>query len=64
MHAGDYDEARRCYSKALELQPGNVDALVARGAALANQRDFPPAASDLRHALSLDPNNKNAARLV
>ena len=35
--AGDYDQAIGCYDKALELNPDSCDALVARGAAHANQ---------------------------
>ena len=37
---GSYDAALEAYSQALELCPQNPDALVAAGAAHANQKDF------------------------
>ncbi|GFR41162.1 hypothetical protein Agub_g1827, partial [Astrephomene gubernaculifera] len=61
---GNYTEAHKCYSRALELDPGNAEAYVARGAAHANQRSFQEAERDLRHALDLDPGHRNAANYL
>ena len=38
--AGHYSQALECYKQALERCPDNVDALVAAGAARANQEDL------------------------
>jgi hypothetical protein len=38
--AGDLAGAEGCYAQALHLDAGNADALVARGAAAANQRQW------------------------
>ena len=38
--AGDLAGAEGCYAQALQLDAGNADALVARGAAAANQRQW------------------------
>ena len=37
---GDYSQALECYKQALETFPKNADALVAAGAARANQEDL------------------------
>ncbi|GLI68880.1 hypothetical protein VaNZ11_013427 [Volvox africanus] len=58
---GNYADAHKAYTRALELDPGNAEAYVARGAAHANQRAFPDAERDLRRALELDPGHRNAA---
>lgn len=47
--------------QALELDERNTDALVARGAALANAHDFQRASDDLENALQLQPDHRNAA---
>ncbi len=44
--------------QALDLDSKNCDAFVARGAALANKRDFESAAHDLKSALGADEVNK------
>ncbi|KAF5842648.1 hypothetical protein DUNSADRAFT_6118 [Dunaliella salina] len=62
--SGAYDEAHKCYAKAMELHPGNADAFVARGAAFANQGYFDSAIADFEHALSLDAQNANADKYL
>ena len=59
--AGNYPDAFKCYTRALELDPRSAEALVARGAAHANQRDLAAAEADLRQAIRLDPTHRNAA---
>ncbi|KAJ9527084.1 hypothetical protein QJQ45_025210, partial [Haematococcus lacustris] len=59
--AGRWQEAHRCYDKALELQPDNADAHVARGAALAMESQLASAAHSFRLALAIDPDSRNAA---
>ncbi len=44
---------RRCYERALDLDPRSADAWVARGAAFANQRQFARAAEDFEMALGV-----------
>ena len=44
-------EPRRCYERALDLDPRNADAWVARGAAFANQQQLGRAAEDFIMAL-------------
>ncbi|GLC35710.1 hypothetical protein PLESTB_000486300 [Pleodorina starrii] len=58
---GNYADAHKAYTRALELDPASAEAYVARGAAHANQRAFAEAERDLRHALALDPAHRNAA---
>ncbi|KAI8473859.1 MAG: hypothetical protein J3K34DRAFT_391529 [Monoraphidium minutum] len=58
--AGELGEALSCYNKALQLDPCNADALVARGAASANRRGFAPALADFEAALRLCPGDANA----
>ncbi|KAL4420925.1 hypothetical protein ABPG77_001408 [Micractinium sp. CCAP 211/92] len=58
--AGDLAGALPCYDQALQLDPGNADALVARGAALANRREWQRASDDLEAALQLQPQHSNA----
>ena len=48
-------EPRRCYERALDLDPRNADAWVARGAAFANQQQFGRAAEDFSMALGALP---------
>eukprot|EP00877_Chromochloris_zofingiensis_P008796 jgi/Chrzof1/416/Cz01g15040.t1 len=62
--SGDYKEAHRCYDKALDMNPTNVDAYVARGAAHANQKQLLAAIKDFQHALDLDGQNVNAAKYL
>ena len=49
--AGSESGARRCYERALDLDPRNADAWVARGAAFANQQQLGRAAEDFTMAL-------------
>jgi len=51
VQSGDQETALQTYHRALELDRGNVDAYVARGAAFANQRDFSRAIADFETAL-------------
>jgi tetratricopeptide (TPR) repeat protein len=62
--AGRYEDAHRWYAKALELFDRNVDALVARGAASANEHRFMEAEADLQAAVELDPGNANAGKYL
>ena len=48
-------ESRRCYERALDLDPRNADAWVARGAAFANQQQLGRAAEDFSMALGALP---------
>ena len=57
-------EALQELNHALELDPSNVDALVARGALYANKRTFVKAIVDFEKALSLDQLNKNAKKYL
>ncbi|KAL4452767.1 hypothetical protein ABPG75_008429 [Micractinium tetrahymenae] len=58
--SGDLAAALPCYNQALLLDPGSADALVARGAALANRREWQRASDDLQAALQLQPQHSNA----
>ncbi|KAK9916720.1 hypothetical protein WJX75_006234 [Coccomyxa subellipsoidea] len=61
---GDYENAHKCYARALELDRRNVDAWVARGAAHANDRNFQQAAQDFETALEIKPDDSNAAKYL
>ncbi len=60
--AGEYDAAQRCYAQALELDPAQRDAHVARGAALANCGMLERGVEACEEALRIDPDDANAAR--
>jgi tetratricopeptide (TPR) repeat protein len=62
--AGDADGAVACYEEALRIDPDDPDALVARGAALANALDLQKAFEDLSRAADLDPGHANAAKYL
>mmetsp|Transcript_5936 Transcript_5936/g.15782 ORF Transcript_5936/g.15782 Transcript_5936/m.15782 type:complete len:366 (+) Transcript_5936:69-1166(+) len=62
--SGAYEEAHKCYAKAMELHPVNADAYVARGAAFANQGHFDSAIADFERALCLDVHNTNADKYL
>jgi tetratricopeptide (TPR) repeat protein len=55
-----YGDAIKKYDAALELDARCIDAYVARGAAYANQSKYLEAISDLRVALEIDSQHKNA----
>lgn len=50
-----YEEAAAAFSRALEAQPGDADALSRRAAALLQLRRLAEAAADAQRALALDP---------
>jgi predicted TPR repeat methyltransferase len=49
------DDAARCYERAVSMNPDYVDARVALGYVLSEQKQYIEAARHLRHALSIDP---------
>jgi len=53
-------EAMQHFSRALQIDPNNVEALVARGALYANKENFKKAIKDFEDALSSNPNHNNA----
>jgi tetratricopeptide (TPR) repeat protein len=55
-----FDDAIRCYDEALKVDARNIDAMVARGAALANLKRFDRAIKQLEYVLQLQPDHKNA----
>jgi len=57
-------EALQELNHALDVDPVNVDAFVARGALYANKRTFAKAIGDFEKALSLDQHNKNAKKYL
>eukprot|EP00617_Octactis_speculum_P010394 CAMPEP_0185796954 /NCGR_PEP_ID=MMETSP1174-20130828/161356_1 /TAXON_ID=35687 /ORGANISM="Dictyocha speculum, Strain CCMP1381" /LENGTH=291 /DNA_ID=CAMNT_0028492349 /DNA_START=1019 /DNA_END=1891 /DNA_ORIENTATION=+ len=57
---GRPDDALKAYEQALGMWPKHVDALVARGALLANRGELKRAAVDLERALAIDPGAANA----
>ena len=59
--SGDHAAALRCYDRALELVPLCVDALVAKGAALASLGRLQEGKNACSAALQADPSHSNAA---
>ena len=57
LDGGDPDHAIRDYSKALELQPRDKDALYARGYVLHDKGDFDHAIADYTAAIEIDGND-------
>jgi len=49
------EEAKKEYTRSLELNIGNVDALVGRGELYLRERKLPEALKDIQQALKLDP---------
>ncbi|XP_049516540.1 serine/arginine repetitive matrix protein 2-like [Dermacentor silvarum] len=62
--AGNHSEAFACLNKALQIDPKNVDALVARGALFANNSKLRCALEDFEQALTLNPNHPNARKYM
>ena len=58
--AGETDEALKCFSKALEIDPQNVDSLVNRGSLLAAEGKYEQAANDFSNAIKLNPDSSAA----
>lgn len=50
-----FDEAKASYTRSLELNVGNVDALVGRGELYLRERKLSQALKDIQQALKLDP---------
>ena len=50
---GEFSRALECYKQALEKDPTNIDAMVAAGAAHANQQDFQAAMCYFDNALGM-----------
>ncbi|KAJ6648453.1 Tetratricopeptide repeat protein 14 like, partial [Pseudolycoriella hygida] len=59
---GRHTEAFQCLNKALNIDPRNVEGLVARGALFANSGSFKKAVDDFDSALKLNPGHANARR--
>ncbi|EGD72405.1 hypothetical protein PTSG_00425 [Salpingoeca rosetta] len=57
---GKFADARRCYNRAMALDPKNVEAMVALGTLFTKQNKFEGAVKMLRDALSLNPDHSNA----
>ncbi|XP_022905543.1 tetratricopeptide repeat protein 14 homolog isoform X2 [Onthophagus taurus] len=62
--AGRHTEAFQCLNKALNIDPKNVEGLVARGALFANSGNFQKAIEDFETALKLNPNHANARKYM
>ncbi|XP_017777148.1 PREDICTED: tetratricopeptide repeat protein 14 isoform X2 [Nicrophorus vespilloides] len=62
--AGRHTEAFQCLNKALNIDPKNVEGLVARGALYANSGNFHKAIEDFETALKLNPNHANARKYM
>ncbi|MBI5243219.1 MAG: tetratricopeptide repeat protein, partial [Elusimicrobia bacterium] len=60
----EIEEALRKAEALLKADPKNVQALVAKGQALSDLKDYAGAAAQAREALRLDPNNANALALL
>lgn len=60
LRAGDNARAERAYSRALALQPGDVDLLIDRAIARAETERFWDAVADLDAALAKDPRRPEA----
>lgn len=57
-HLEKYAEAKEEYTRALELNIGNVDALVGRSELFLREGNMPAALQDIQAALKLDPEAK------
>lgn len=61
---GRHSEAFQCLNKALNIDPRNVEGLVARGALYANNGSFKKAVEDFENALQLNPSHANARKYM
>ena len=64
MKENDSNSAILHFNKALTTNPKCVDALVARGALLANQGHYKRAMQDFEYALKIDHRHKNASKYL
>ena len=62
--AGRHTEAFNCLTNALQIDPNNVEGLVARGALYANSGNFDKAIYDFEMALKLNQNHGNARKYL
>lgn len=58
--SGDYKGAIEDYTKAIELDPKNLDAYAARGYARRMLGDYPESLQDYEKVIEMDPKNANA----
>ena len=58
--AKDYKRAIIKYEGALSMDDDNIEALMARGIALANSKKYKGAIKDISRVLEIDPNHRNA----
>ncbi|MCP4682145.1 MAG: tetratricopeptide repeat protein, partial [Desulfobacterales bacterium] len=61
---GDFDEAIVYYNKAIEMDSNDAESYYNRGLAWYNKKDTKQALSDVKNALSLNPENKKYQRFV
>lgn len=61
---GRHSEAFQCLNKALNIDPRNVEGLVARGALYANSGSFKKAVEDFETALKLNQSHANARKYM
>lgn len=61
---GRHSEAFQCLNKALNMDPRNVEGLVARGALYANSGSFKKACEDFETALKLNNSHANARKYL
>lgn len=61
---GRHAEAFQCLNKALQIDPKNVEGLVARGALFANSGSFTKAIVDFEAALKINQNHVNAKKYL
>ena len=55
------DEALACFERAIQMQPGHVDAIANAGVVLAQQNKLEPAEQRFRQVLAMNPNHLGAA---
>ncbi|MEQ8225750.1 MAG: tetratricopeptide repeat protein, partial [Candidatus Eremiobacterota bacterium] len=52
---GRYEEAVKCYDKALEINPKNIDVLTKKGTALIDLEDYEESIKCFNSVLEIDP---------